>query len=112
LSSKKSVLGQIDDFEQPISDSISYNYEFLIFIFLLLIIGAIIWKLTHRTKERRYFSSEVKRQIKIRITNVLYVKRILEFGIMTIKMEINQIIRCPTVKHYVLIVMLKRHVAC
>ena len=63
LSLKKSVLGQIDDFEQPISDSISYNYEFLIFIFLLLIIGAIIWKLTHRTKERRYFSSEVKRRI-------------------------------------------------
>ena len=53
----------MDNFEQPISDSISYNYEFLIFIFFVLIIGAIRWKLTHRTKERRYFSSEVKRQI-------------------------------------------------
>ena len=60
----KSVLGQTDiTFKQPISDSISYNYEFLIFIFFLLVIGSIIWKITHRTKERRYFPVNVKRQI-------------------------------------------------
>jgi hypothetical protein len=53
----------MDDFEQPLSDSISYNYEFLIFIFFLLIIGTIIWKLRNRTKNRRYFSVEVKKQI-------------------------------------------------
>ena len=63
LSLNKSVLGQMDDFEQPLSDSISYNYEFLIFIFFLLIIGTILWKLRNKTKERHYFSSEVKRQI-------------------------------------------------
>jgi len=60
----KSALGQTDiNFKQPISDSISYNYEFLIFIFFLLVIGSIIWKITHRTKERRYFPANVKRQI-------------------------------------------------
>lgn len=59
----RSVLGQMDDFEQKVSDSASYNYEFLIFIFFLLIIGSILWKITHRTKERCYFSAEVKRQI-------------------------------------------------
>lgn len=60
----KSALGQTDiNFKQPISDSISYNYEFLIFIFFLLVIGSVLWKITHRTKERRYFPANVKRQI-------------------------------------------------
>ena len=60
----KSVLAQIDiNFKQPISDFISYNYEFLIFIFFLLVIGSIIWKITHRIKERRHFLVNVKRQI-------------------------------------------------
>jgi hypothetical protein len=36
---------------------------FLIFIISFSIIIYIIWKVTHRTKERRYFSSEVKRQV-------------------------------------------------
>ena len=41
------------------------NYDsLLILFFIIIIIGIIvIWKLTHRTKERRYFSTEVKRQI-------------------------------------------------
>ena len=41
------------------------NYDSLFLIlFFIIITGAIIWKITHRTKkERRYFSSEVKRQI-------------------------------------------------
>ena len=64
LSINKLAFGQINnDVEQPLSDFILDNYEFLIFIFFLLIIGAIIWKITHQTKERRYFSAEVKRQI-------------------------------------------------
>lgn len=64
LALSKSALGQSsDDFEQPISDFSSDNYDFLIFIFFILIIGAVIWKLTYRTKERRYFSAEVKRQV-------------------------------------------------
>ena len=64
LSINKLAFGQINnDFEQPFSDSILHNYEFLIFIFFLLIIGSIIWKIFHQIKERRYFSAEIKRQI-------------------------------------------------
>ena len=63
----------MDNFEQPIFDSMSYNYEFLIFIFFVLIIGAIRWKLTHLTKERRYLSSEIKRRI-LKDHNYKYVK--------------------------------------
>ncbi len=37
-----------------------------------------------------------------------YVKEILEFRIMAIKMEIGQIIKYPIVKLYVQIAMLKR----
>jgi len=40
------------------------NYDSLLILLFIIIIGIIvIWKLTHRTKERRYFSAEVKRQI-------------------------------------------------
>jgi predicted HNH restriction endonuclease len=43
-------------------DSNSYDSLFLV-LFFVVIVGAIIWNLTHRTKERRYFSAEVKRQV-------------------------------------------------
>jgi hypothetical protein len=37
------------------------NYDSLFLIlFFIIIAGDIIWKTTHRKKERRYFSSEVK----------------------------------------------------
>ena len=43
-------------------DSNNYDYLFLV-LFFVVIVGIIIWKLTHRTKERRYFSAEAKMQI-------------------------------------------------
>jgi HNH endonuclease len=45
-------------------ESNNYNSIFpILYLLFVIIAGAIIWKLTHRTKERRYFSAEVKRQI-------------------------------------------------
>ena len=46
-------------------ESNNYNSIFPIsYLFFVIIVGIIIiWKVTHRTKERRPFSSEVKRQI-------------------------------------------------
>lgn len=43
----------------------SNNYDALIPIFIIVILGVIfiIWKVTHQKKERRYFSLEVKRQV-------------------------------------------------
>ncbi len=35
---------------------------FAVFIFIVIII-AVIWKLTHRTKKRRYFPADVKREV-------------------------------------------------
>jgi hypothetical protein len=44
------------------TDSNNYDSLFLIFIIFLIIIYS-GWKITHRTRERRYFSAEVKRQV-------------------------------------------------
>jgi hypothetical protein len=46
-------------------ESNNYNSIFpILYLFFVIIVGIIIiWKVTHRTKERRPFSSEVKRQI-------------------------------------------------
>jgi len=58
------VASERDIFEQPITNYTSDNSYFLFFILFLIIIGAITWRLTHcRTIERRYFSTEVKRQV-------------------------------------------------
>jgi HNH endonuclease len=35
---------------------------FAVFIFIVIIV-AVIWKLTHRTKKRRYFKADVKREV-------------------------------------------------
>lgn len=58
----KSAVGEKDIFEESIT---STNSDFLFVLFIILIIiGAIAWRLTHpQTKERRYFSTEVKRQV-------------------------------------------------
>jgi hypothetical protein len=41
----------------------SSDYSTIVIIFIFLIIIAVIWKLTHRTKRRRYFTAEVKKQV-------------------------------------------------
>jgi hypothetical protein len=56
------IFGQTDTFEKPISMDLA-NAEDLVVIIFFLLIGAFIWKLTHKTKERRYFSAEVKKQV-------------------------------------------------
>jgi hypothetical protein len=58
------IFGQTDTFEEPISKDFASEEEFIVIIFFLfLLIGAAIWKFTHRIKERRYFSAEVKKQV-------------------------------------------------
>jgi len=54
-----------DYYNQFVNSKDSNNYDslFLILLFVIIVVGFIIWKLTHRTKERRYFYAEVKRQI-------------------------------------------------
>ncbi len=56
------IFGQTDTFEKPISMNLANTEELVILIFFL-IIGAFTWKLTHKNKERRYFSAEVKKQV-------------------------------------------------
>ena len=56
------IFGQTDTFEKPISMDLA-NAEDLVVIIFFLLIGAFTWKLTHKTKERRYFSAEVKKQV-------------------------------------------------
>ena len=56
------IFGQTDNFEKPISMNLA-NTEELVIIIFFLIIGAFTWKLTHKNKERRYFSAEVKKQV-------------------------------------------------
>jgi hypothetical protein len=65
FSLSKSVANEESTFEQTISNYTSDNYDVLLFIFfIIIIVGAIVWQLTlRRTKERRYFSIEVKRQV-------------------------------------------------
>ncbi|HEX6672150.1 MAG TPA: HNH endonuclease signature motif containing protein [Nitrososphaeraceae archaeon] len=55
------IFGPTDTFEKPISMDLAHVEELVIII--LLLIGAFTWKLTHKTKERRYFSAEVKKQV-------------------------------------------------
>jgi HNH endonuclease len=43
-------------------DNSSDYSAFAVFIFIVIII-AVIWKLTHRTKNRRYFPDDVKREV-------------------------------------------------
>ena len=60
------IFGQTDIFEESISKDLPNEEEFIVILFFLfLLIGAAIWKFIHRTKERRYFSTEVKRQVLI-----------------------------------------------
>ena len=58
------IFGQTDNFEKPISMNLVNTGELVIIIFFL-IIGAFTWKLTHKYKERHYFSAEVKKQVLI-----------------------------------------------
>ena len=58
------IFGQTDTFEKPISMDLT-NTDLLVVIIFFLLIGAFTWKLTHKTKERRYFSAEVKKQVLI-----------------------------------------------
>jgi hypothetical protein len=44
-------------------DSTNYDSLFLILFFAIIVGIIVIWKVTHRKKERRFFSLEVKRQI-------------------------------------------------
>ncbi len=62
ISISKSVAGEKDIFEESIT---SANIDFIFFLlFIIIIAGAIAWRLAHpRTKERRYFSIVVKRQV-------------------------------------------------
>jgi hypothetical protein len=48
-------------FETEPDNSSDYS-AFAVFIFIVIII-AVIWKLTHRTKKRRYFPADVKREV-------------------------------------------------
>jgi HNH endonuclease len=43
-------------------DNSSDYIAFAVFIFIIIIVAA-IWKLTHRTKKRRYFLADVKREV-------------------------------------------------
>ena len=43
-------------------DNSSDYSAFAVFIFIVIIVAA-IWKLTHRTKKRRYFPADVKREV-------------------------------------------------
>ena len=43
-------------------DTSSDYSTFAVFIFIVIII-ALIWNLTHRTKKRRYFQADVKREV-------------------------------------------------
>jgi HNH endonuclease len=43
-------------------DNSSDYIAFAVFIFIIIIVAA-IWKLTHRTKKRRYFPADVKREV-------------------------------------------------
>ena len=56
------VLAQDTTFDQRVS-----NYDslvtFMFFIIFIIIIIYIIWKITHRTKQRRYFSADIKRLV-------------------------------------------------
>ena len=36
---------------------------FGVFVFIVIIVGIILWNLTHRTKKRRYFPADVKREV-------------------------------------------------
>ena len=58
------IFGQTNTFEKLISMNLANTEELVILIFFL-IIGAFTWKLTHKNKERRYFSAEVKKQVLI-----------------------------------------------
>ena len=44
------------------ADNSSDYIAFAVFIFIIIIVAA-IWKLTHRTKKRRYFPADVKREV-------------------------------------------------
>jgi hypothetical protein len=89
-------------------DNSSDYIAFAVFIFIIIIV-AVIWNLTHRTKKRRYFQADVKREVlKVKIISAPFAKQVQECGIMTISMVIDPIIRYLIVKHYVQIVMLKR----
>ncbi len=43
-------------------DNYSDYSAFAVFVFIVIIVAA-IWKLRHRTKKRRYFQADVKRQV-------------------------------------------------
>jgi hypothetical protein len=43
-------------------DNSSDYSAFAVFIFIIIIV-AVIWNLTHRTKKRRYFPTDVKREV-------------------------------------------------
>ena len=65
----------MNTFEEPVSWDFSDDELIIITFVFLVALGAIAWKLTNRTKERRYFTSEVKNKCYgTRITNVRYVK--------------------------------------
>lgn len=58
------IFGQTNTFEKLISMNLANTEELVILIFFF-IIGAFTWKLTHKNKDRRYFSAEVKKQVLI-----------------------------------------------
>ena len=53
----------MNTFEEPVSRDFTADELIIITFVFLVVLGAIAWKLTHRTKERRYFTSEVKKQV-------------------------------------------------
>jgi hypothetical protein len=54
-----------DYYNQFVNSKYSINYDslFLVLFFVVIVGIIVIWKLTHRTKERRYFSVEARRQV-------------------------------------------------
>jgi hypothetical protein len=55
-------MGQNYIFDQIVSNNDSL-VNFMFFVIFILGIIYIIWKVTHRTKERRYFSVDIKRRV-------------------------------------------------
>jgi hypothetical protein len=89
-------------------DTSSDNSAFAVFLFIVIIV-AVIWNLTHRTKKRRYFPADVKREVlKDQNYKCAICKRKQEYGTMTISTVTDLTMTYLIVKHYVQIVMLKR----
>jgi hypothetical protein len=56
------VLAQSGILIETKPDNSSDYIAFAVFIFIIIIV-AVIWNLTHRTKKRRYFQADVKREV-------------------------------------------------